>query len=521
MVQNDRVALLDVVGVSVRFGGVLALDGVSVSVEPGHVTGLIGPNGAGKTTLFNVVCGLQMPDAGAVYLQGNAITRTKPHQRARLGIGRTFQRLETFGTLTARDNVRVAAQARRSWGHERFDVEAMVNEIVDRVGLGQVADIRVDRLPTGTGRLVEVARALAIEPRVLLVDEPSSGLTDRETMTLGDVLRNVAAAGTGVLLVEHDMSFVMGTCERIYVLDAGGVIAFGSPTDVQADPRVRAAYLGAETGPVESTVTSVTPDEQPIALSTVIEQQGVERPSSELPEPSLSALALRSVKAGYGAIEVLHGLDLTVMPGEVFALLGPNGAGKSTTLKVLSGQIHPTAGEVWVDHRRVDRCAADELARAGLCLVPEGRGIFPNLTVIENLRIATYVGAPARQVFEQAFERFPRLAERRKQIAGTLSGGEQQMLAMARALVTEPRVILLDELSMGLAPLVVDELYEIVRGIAAENVAILIVEQFAHEVLGVADVAGIIFNGRVEFIGSPQDVGRALETAYLSGVIET
>ncbi|HXY94276.1 MAG TPA: ATP-binding cassette domain-containing protein [Acidimicrobiia bacterium] len=506
-------ALLEVEEVFVRFGGLHALNGVSITVEPGHVTGLIGPNGAGKTTLFNVVTGLQEPDDGRVTLDGKDITDVKPHRRARLGVGRTFQRLETFGMLTARDNVLVAAQARRGWGSGRFDIDEKVDEIVDLVGLRDVADVRVDRLPTGTARLIELARALAIDPRVLLVDEPSAGLNEQETLTLGELLLDLSRNGLGILLVEHDMSFVMGTCEQIHVLDFGQVIAVGTPTEIQEDPAVRAAYLGS--GDEE-----VPAEEEPVTLTTVLEQQGIEHVPSELPDPAGTALALRSVTAGYGPINVLQGIDLTVMPGQVFALLGPNGAGKSTTLKVASGQIRPSEGDLWINGSRVAGESPDQLARSGVCLVPEGRGIFPNLTVTENLRIATYTGTSMSAIQERAYERFPILRDRRKQVAGTLSGGEQQMLSMARALATDPNVLLLDELSMGLAPLIVERLYEVVRGIAEEDVAILVVEQFAHEVLGIADVAGIIFHGRVEFTGSPEDVGNALQAAYLGGVIE-
>jgi branched-chain amino acid transport system ATP-binding protein len=227
------------------------------------------------------------------------------------------------------------------------------------------------------------------------------------------------------------------------------------------------------------------------------------------------------VTAGYGMINVLQGVDLAVMPGQVFALLGPNGAGKSTTLKVASGQLTPTDGTVSLHGHDVTGWSADRLARAGVCLIPETRGVFPNLTVAENLRMATYAGTPLRDVLDRAFERFPRLEDRHKQVAGTLSGGEQQMLAMARAMATDPKVLLLDELSMGLAPLVVEELYEVVKRIAAGDVSIVIVEQFAHEVLGVADVAGIMLRGRVQYRGDPAEVSELLDVAYLGAADET
>jgi branched-chain amino acid transport system ATP-binding protein len=227
---------------------------------------------------------------------------------------------------------------------------------------------------------------------------------------------------------------------------------------------------------------------------------------------------LRGLRASYGAIEVLHGVDLSLHPGEVLAVLGPNGAGKTTTLKVLAG-LHPlAAGEVVVAGRRVSGAARPEdLARVGLCLVPEGRGIFPSLTVQENLRMATYRGVGLRAVEEMAYGRFPQLARRRRQVAGTMSGGEQQMLALARALATDPGVLLLDELSMGLAPLVVEQLYGQVADMSRDGVSILVVEQFARVVLGVADRAAIMLNGRVSDVGTPQEIESKLSSAYLGG----
>jgi branched-chain amino acid transport system ATP-binding protein len=226
-------------------------------------------------------------------------------------------------------------------------------------------------------------------------------------------------------------------------------------------------------------------------------------------------LELIGVRAGYGPIEVLHGVDLVVPAGSVVALLGPNGAGKTTALQVASGQMVPTAGCVHIAGRHVNGTSPDALARLGVCTIPEGRGIFPNLTVRENLRMATFGGVSLSAVEDVAFTRFPRLAERREQIAGTMSGGEQQMLAMARGLAVDPTLLFLDELSMGLAPLIVEELYEIVAQIAATGVSILVVEQFARTVLGVADYAALMLHGRVTAIGQPADIAPELEAAYL------
>jgi branched-chain amino acid transport system ATP-binding protein len=229
-------------------------------------------------------------------------------------------------------------------------------------------------------------------------------------------------------------------------------------------------------------------------------------------------LELRRVHAAYGQIEVLHGIDLAVTTGSVLALLGPNGAGKSTALKVASGQMVPTAGCFHVMGRHANGTKPDALSRAGLCTLPDGRGIFPNLTVGENLRLMTLGGASRAVVEARAFARFPRLAERRTQVAGTLSGGEQQMLAMARTLSVEPAVLLLDEISMGLAPMIVAELYELVAQIAAEGVAVMLAEQFAATALGVATHVAVVVQGRIVASGTPDDLPPDLADAYLGGV---
>ena len=239
--------LLSAEDVVVRFGGLRALSDAVVSVDPGIVTGLIGPNGAGKTTLFNVITGLQEPTAGRVVFDGKDITKTSPFRRARMGIARTFQKLEAFSSLSVCDNVLVAAEQRRAWDKTKFNPGAVTNEILERVGLDDVRDFMVGTLPTGTARRVELARSLAMAPRVLLLDEPSSGLNEEETEEIAKLLRLLVKDGLAVLLVEHDMSFVMGTCEHIYVLDFGKIIAVGAPHEIQANVDVQTAYLGAAT----------------------------------------------------------------------------------------------------------------------------------------------------------------------------------------------------------------------------------------------------------------------------------
>ena len=242
-------ALLEAEQVVMRFGGVVALDNASVDVDPGLVTGLIGPNGAGKTTLFNVVTGLLPPTSGTVKFDGVDITRAGVSRRSQMGIARTFQKLEAFNTLSAFDNVRVAVEKnhRAKWKHQR--VNDVAHEMLGKVGLDDVADVTVGTLPTGSARLVELARALACRPRVLLLDEPSSGLNEEETSSIGQLLLELVADkdnDLAVLLVEHDMSFVMGVCARIHVLDFGKIIAVGTPIEVQGNEAVRAAYLGGD-----------------------------------------------------------------------------------------------------------------------------------------------------------------------------------------------------------------------------------------------------------------------------------
>ena len=407
-VCSRAVALLNVDQVSVRFGGLQALAAVTIDVPENEVTGLIGPNGAGKTTLFNVITGLQPPTGGTVVLDGKDITNAKPHQRARLGIGRTFQRLETFGTLSVRDNVLVAAEMRKGWSREKFKPGVLTDELIERIGLTSVAEERVDRLPTGTQRLVEMARALATKPRVVLLDEPSSGLNESETAEFSELLIELAAIGPRdpAGRARHGSRDELVPPHPRARLRSDHRLRHARPR-CRPNPLVRAAYLG------EGDEAEEVPEEQQALLAEVsgaagrgagrdraderrrAVHLGVGAAADARHRPGMptegAALELIDVQAAYGCIDVLHGVNITIPPGTVYALLGPNGAGKTTTLKVASGRLNPTGGRGALPRREDQRPFRRHGSRAPACArSPRVAGIFPNLTVLENLRTMTY-----------------------------------------------------------------------------------------------------------------------------------
>jgi branched-chain amino acid transport system ATP-binding protein len=280
------VSLLEVDDVVVQFGGVTAVNHASFEAEAGRITGLIGPNGAGKTTCFNVISGLQRPTNGAVRFNGKNVTRTPVHRRSRMGMGRTFQRLEAFGSLTVRENVKVALDIHRGFRGIIKPSGSDIDGLLERVGIASYADDRADSIPTGTARLLELARCLAGAPRLLLLDEPSSGLDETETDDFGDLLKDLAAEGMGILMVEHDMDLVMAVCDTIRVLDFGEVIAIGDPSMVRSDPKVQKAYLGYsdldESGEHVDAGPDVHVDETPTLVTPVVTGGGatVKEPSA-------------------------------------------------------------------------------------------------------------------------------------------------------------------------------------------------------------------------------------------------
>ena len=489
---------LEVRDLGITFGGIKAATAVTFTAPPGKVTSVIGPNGAGKTTVLNLIGGFYRPDSGSVRLGERELAGRASWKVARAGIARTYQTTKLFATMSIVDNVLIALRRGRlgsmaADAASRGDRDA-AEALLAFVGYHGSLSTPAGDLPHVDRRLVEIARALAMRPRVLLLDEPAAGLMRSDKDALSRLIRRIADLGIAVILVEHDMLLVMGISDAVIVLDAGVRIAAGSPIEVRHDPRVLKAYLGG--GEMRA---------RPRAT-----------PWSGAHDAVLTTVKLT---AGYGAAPVLDNVSLDVRPGEMVTIIGSNGAGKSTTMRAISGLLRPVDGAIVLDNVPINELETHQIARRGLALVPEGRQVFPELSVFDNLVLGAHSRKDADRDDEIAglLERFPRLKERLTIRAGLLSGGEQQMLAIARGLMAKPRILLLDEPSLGLAPAMINELFDILAGLRDEGVTILLVDQMAALALTVADRGYVLELGKI--VRSDNATGLAddpeLEAAYL------
>ena len=488
--------VLTVERVSINFGGIKAVDEASLTVKAGEIHVLIGPNGAGKTTLFNLISGFYKPTSGKVRLLGRDIEGLAPEAICHAGLSRSFQITSLFEGLSIEDNLRLSGIAKdparfNMWRDARS--LAAVNRdtaaLIKFLGLEGIEDIKGGDLSYGGQRLVDLGIALASKPRVILLDEPLAGLAAAERERVARLIVTMASH-VPVLIVEHDIDRVLAFCQEVTVMNEGRVLLTGSPQEIRCDRRVQEIYTG--TG-------------APAVVGRATQRDG----TSEV------VLRAEGLHTFYGKSHILNGAGLEVRKGEIVALLGRNGAGKSTFLKTIAGLVPAAEGRIALRGRDITGLSAWETARAGIGYVPQGRGVFAGMSVNDNLalgRLARATDGKTGTVWDEPriFEQFPRLKERRSSHADYLSGGEQQMLAVARALSGNVNLLLLDEPFEGLAPAVVENLFGVFDRLRQE-VPIVIVEHNLDLVLALADRVYALENGRVFHESAAQELLDDLE----------
>ncbi|XUL92904.1 ATP-binding cassette domain-containing protein [Streptomyces galilaeus] len=477
---GDGPELLHLEHVSVSYGGLKALEDASLTLRRNEILAVIGPNGAGKTTLLNVLSGLTGNGrvSGTADFAGQPLLRARATARRRLGIGRTFQHAEVFSELTVAENV-LCTRRRITAGHR-----ADVTRLLRSVGLAEVAERRPKELPFGLQKRLDLTRAMAERPELLVLDEPFGGLDAGERALLARHIRRLRADGTAVVIIDHVLDDLFAVAHRVLAFDFGRTIGEGTPDTVLKDPKVRSSYLG--------TVGART------------------RPPEHVGGRSM--ILLRGVGHTYGGVVALRDVDLDVRQGAVLGIAGANGAGKSTLAGILHGSLEPARGER----------ESGGVVRTGLA--PEGRALFRTLSVRENLEVAAYAagitGGALRERLEETVEWLPaRLRDRMSASAGGLSGGEQQMLAVARALIGAPDVLIVDEPALGLAPALVDEVYDRLTKLAHEGLTVVLLEQLLSRALSVCHEVVVLHEGVVAAQGRPGDPEFAAlaEAAYFDG----
>ncbi|MFM2280762.1 MAG: hypothetical protein RLZZ444_2993 [Pseudomonadota bacterium] len=487
--------------IAVRFGGIQALDGVSVRIEAGEVVSVVGSNGSGKSTLFNAIMGFAAIERGRVTLDGVPIQSLPAFRRVQKGLARTFQTPRIDAETTVFDAVRSGGVVSLQSGlfdacfstprgrREAAEIDRRARQVLDELNLAHLAEASMGELPMGSIRLIDVGRAIMNKPRFILLDEPAAGLSHGEQDALKAQIRRLADEGVGVLLVEHNFRFVSDVSDHLTVLERGRLLDSGKPDEVSKRPDFIRIYLGSSAS-------------QGGAATDPVAARNAEGPTRQTTAPLLTC---RGLTARYGGIEVCHGIDLDVPAAGVVALLGANGAGKSSLLGAIAGLVQ-SKGSIMLGGERIDGLPSHHRSGRGICLVPEIRGnIFPTMSVAENLVIAQrrLSGEALSGLKAELETMFPRLRERSASEARMLSGGEQQMLAIAMALCLKPKILLLDEPTQGLAPAVYDTLEAAIRTIVDHGIGVVLAEQNAAFAARLADHVVVLADGAISLAAEP------------------
>ena len=474
-----------------RFGGLVAVNGMSFTVAPGEILGLIGPNGSGKSTVMKLIMGIERPNAGSVRIGGTEVAGWPSHRIARQGVGLVFQHSRPLHRQTVLENIVLALLPDSLWRLVAADhVEERARAIAERVGLGQVLDRLPATLPFADLRRLELARAIGRNPSVVLVDEPFAGLTSGEVGAFSALIASFRDEGRAVLLVDHNVKSVAALADRVLAMYLGERIAEGTAAEVMADPQVRRVYLG---GNIE--VAS--------------------RPAPTTAGPPL--LEVRDTSVFYGKAQALDGVSLHVREGEFVSVVGLNGAGKTTLFNAISGLVPYQGTVTWAGDALAGQTPA-HIARSGIVQCPESRELFGTMSVRENLDLggAHLPRAERDRLLEWLFGLFPILRDRTRQHARTLSGGEQQMLAIARALMMRPRLLILDEPTLGLAPVILEQLSHALETLRNTTpITVLLGEQNVTFALPHADRVYVLEHARIVWEGGPAQFATEMGATYL------
>jgi branched-chain amino acid transport system ATP-binding protein len=486
-------ARLEVENLVKRFGGLTAVKDVSFSIRPGEILGLIGPNGSGKSTVMKSILGIERPDGGSVRVQGTEVAGWAPHRIARLGVGMVFQHSRPLHRQTVLENIILGLLPDRLLALLPDPaVERRAREIAERVGLSAVLDRRPATLPFADLRKMEIAKAIARNPSVVLVDEPFAGLTARETAAFAELISAMRADGRAVMLVDHNVRSVAALVDRIYAMYVGERIAEGSVDEVLRNETVRRVYLGG-------------------ALTTTA------RPESTFDDRRTPFLEIEKLNVFYAKAQALDDVSIHVHGGEFVAVVGLNGAGKTTLFNAISG-LAAYEGEIRRQGQPLKGKSAASIARGGIVQSPEGRDLFTEMTVAENLDMGGgHLGEAERaECRKSLFELFPILKARAAQTAGTLSGGEQQMLTIARALMMKPDLLILDEPTLGLAPVIMEQISSALERLRRTTpITVLLGEQNITFALPHADRVYVLEHGRIVWEGGPSQFEAEMGATYL------
>jgi ABC-type branched-subunit amino acid transport system ATPase component len=505
--------LLEVTGVSKHYGGVAALSHCDLKVHEGQINGLIGPNGSGKTTLFNVITGYERIQQGAVHYDGREITNAPPNRVFDLGIGRTFQLTRLFLRLSVLENLLVATQRDEGWlravlrraGSASEKRRAM--EMLDFVGIARLAHEPAGNLSYGQRKLLELASLLVADPAVLLLDEPAGGVNPTLIDHLADRIAELNRAGKTIVVVEHNMEFVMNLCSRVTVLSQGTALVSGTPSEVRSNPAVLDAYLGGEDD--ASTQQELAAEVARPRLHVRAAPAPVRTTAPAPVDGPPPLLRIHGVTAGYGGGDILKEVSLDVPRGSITCVVGPNGAGKSTLLATISGLLRPRAGAIEFDGAPISGMTPKEILGRGLAQIPQAHSLFAEMTVRENVEMGAFTvndDALVAQRLRAVEELYPIVSERAGEKAGSLSGGQQRLVEFARCLMLDPELIMLDEPSMGLDPQTREMVFAMVQEMNRRGKTILLVEQNARAGLRLSSHGVVLENGSVRLTGSGQEV---------------